>query len=169
MVRKKIDRKGVATWKYKVGTVKYCVKPFLGLCAIGAQLTVIISDQDEGNAGCSLFCIPVAWNLRGKIKFCNEELIKLQHAIINNGEVLKCWLAGWCEDKVIDCVHHISATRLCIERCKQAAWMWAHSWNQFLKTLRVTWALPKMGWYPSLKEKARSMVASNLNTKMYRR
>ena len=169
MVRKKIDRKGVATWKYKVGTVKYCAKPFLGLCVISAQLTVIISDQDEGNAGLSLSDIPVVCNLRTKIKFCNEELIKLQHAIINNGEVLKCWLDGWCEDKVIDCVHHISATRLCIERCKQDAWMWAHSCNQFLKTLRVTWALPKTRPCPSLTEKARSMVASNSNTKMYRR
>ena len=139
------------------------------LCAITAQLTVIISDQDEGSAGFSLSGVPVVWNLRAKVYFCNEELIELQHLVINNGEVRKCWLAGWCKDKVIDCVHHISATRLCIERCKQDAWMWAHSWNQFLKILRVTWALPKTVSPKISGLTARSMVASKANPKICRR
>ena len=95
-----------------VYTPKLLHQPFL------AQLTVIISDQDEGSAGFSLYGIPVVYNLRAKIKLCNEELMKLQHIIINNGKVLKCRLADWGENEVIGCVHHISATRLCNERQK---------------------------------------------------
>ena len=111
--------------------------------AIIAQLTVIIPDQYEGSDGIDLSCIPVICNLRAKTKFRNKDLIKLQHIIINNGKVLKCWSAVWCEHKVIDCVHSITATRLCMERCKQHI-----SSGSFVRSirriLRVTWALPKI-------------------------
>jgi len=86
--------------------------PFL----ISAQLTVIISDDDESYAGFSLSDIPIIKNFGVKIKFHNEDLIKLQHIIINNGKVPECRLPHCCEDKLNGCLHHISATRLCYER-----------------------------------------------------
>ena len=86
------------------------------------QLTVIISDQDEGSAGLFLSGIPIICNLRAKTKFCNKDLIKLQHIIINNGKVLKYRLAARREAEVLDCVHHICAAGLCIKwKCKRGS------------------------------------------------
>ena len=74
---------------------------------ISVQLTVIISDQDEGGTGFSFPGIPGVWI---KTKPCNEQLIKFQHIIIYDVEHSKCRRADWFKDKFTDCIHYISAT-----------------------------------------------------------
>ena len=55
-----------------------------------------------------------------KVKFCNKELIKLQHIIINNGKILKSRLAVRREAEVLDCAYHIRATELCSKSAIEA-------------------------------------------------
>ena len=102
---------------------------------------------------------------QGQIKFCNKDLIKLQHIITNNGKVLKCWCSVWCEHKVIHCVYSITPTRLCMERAKQYI-SFGYFVQSIHKIVRVTWALPKI-LSPNNGEgtltNALSMMASKVN------
>ena len=110
-------------------------------------LTVLISDKDVGGGRGSFSDLPGACDLWAKIKCCYQELIKLQHTIIDDVKALKCRLAGWCEDEVIPCTLHISATRHCTSKSKLHHWGLIHA--SIHNTLRVTWALPKT---PSLND-----------------
>ena len=75
-------------------------------------LTVIVKALDVGGGGGSFSGIPVVCNLWAKIKSSYQELIKLQHTIIDTVKALKSRFAGWCEDEVIACTLYISAAGL---------------------------------------------------------
>ena len=60
-----------------------------GYICSGSKLTVFISDKDVSGGGGSFSGIPVVFNLWAKLKCCYQELIKLQHTIIDDVKALK--------------------------------------------------------------------------------